>query len=182
MHKLNLLPTEVLISQAKKKHRLFLILIVSIFLVSLICILMFINSSKIFLKNEIETTHQDIVDIRTQMQAWDSFELMLDDCEKRQNIYETLARNRINYSQILSKVISLMPKEITIISFKIDDCNCLIINGYAPYNKYVAEILEDIKSIDNIFDVSLGFVLYKEDKNKSGHSYYFEIVAELTED
>lgn len=182
MHKLNLLPTEVLISQAKKKHRLLFILIVSAFLVSLICILMFINSSKIFLKNEIETTHQDIVEIRAKMQTWDNFELMLEDCEKRQSIYENLMRNRINYSQILSKVISLMPKEITIISFKIDDSNCLIINGYAPYNRYVAEILEDIRSIDDIFDVSLGFVLYKEDENKSSHSYYFEIVAELTED
>ncbi|WP_296971141.1 PilN domain-containing protein [Tepidanaerobacter sp. EBM-38] len=182
MHRLNLLPTEVLINQSKKKHRLFLILIVSAFLVSLICILMFIKNSEILLKGEIENTYQDIADIKTKMQSWDNLEAMLEECEKRQNIYENLTENRIDYSQILSKLISLIPEETTIISLKIDESSCLIINGYAPYNRYVAEIMEDVKSIDDISDVSLGFILYKEDEDKSSHSYYFEIVAELAED
>lgn len=143
---------------------------------------MFIKNSEILLKGEIENTYQDIADIKTKMQSWDNLEAMLEECEKRQNIYENLTENRIDYSQILSKLISLIPEETTIISLKIDESSCLIINGYAPYNRYVAEIMEDVKSIDDISDVSLGFILYKEDEDKSSHSYYFEIVAELAED
>lgn len=182
MHKLNLLPMEVLNSQNRKKRDLFFVLMVSIVFLLLIYFLVFINNSKNYLENEIHDVSIDIVDMKAEMQSRGNHEQILKDFEKRQHIYEGLMQNKINYSKILNHTIMLIPREITVISLRIDTAGNLRISGYAPSNAYVARIMEDIRTIDGIIDVSLGFTRFAEAKDEIDPGYNFEIVIELAKD
>ncbi len=182
MHKLNLLPKEVLINRSKKKCRLIFILIISILSVILVCSLVFINNSKSFLENEIYNTSQEVINMKAEMQNRSNYENILKDYETRQNVYKDLMKSKLNYSRILNQTIFLISEGITVNALKIDTSNYLRIDGYAPSISYVAQIMEDIKTIDGVIDITLGFTRFAETKNEIDHCYHFEIVIKLTED
>ena len=182
MHKLNLLPMEVLINQSKRKRRLLFILIMSILIVLLIFSMIYINNSKICLEREIHNASQDITDLKARMHSRNNYEQILKDYHKRQDILKDLMKNKINYSQTINQVILLMPEEVTVISLRIDASDNLILEGYAPSHDYVARIIEEIQTIDCVIDVSLGFMRYVEAKDRNDPSYHFEIVIGLKKD
>ncbi|HHV18644.1 MAG TPA: fimbrial assembly protein [Thermoanaerobacterales bacterium] len=183
MHKLNLLPTEVLLNQSKKKRRLLFIFIISFLVVLLIFSIVFIKHWKICFEREIHQAYQDINDMKVNMQNQNNHEQILKDYRKRQNIHKNLTKNAINYSKILDQILLLTPKEIIVTSLRINASNNLIIAGHASSNGYVAQFMKELQTLDNINDVSLGFThqyIEAVDGNSSG--YNFEIVIGLTKD
>lgn len=182
MHKLNLIPKEVLINQSKKKRRLCCVIIMGIIVILLIYFILFIGNMKTSFKREIENVSQDIADLKWKMKSQDNYELILQDFKKRNNIYKNITKNKINYSQILKQIMDLKPENITIFSLEVNAPNYLVIEGHAPDNRHVARIIEKIGIIEDISDVSLGFICYLDAKNEIVSGYHFEIIAKLTKD
>ena len=64
MHKLNLIPKEVLKNKAKKKRCLYYMLIISATILLSAYFMVFINNTKITLNNEINTINKDITELK----------------------------------------------------------------------------------------------------------------------
>ena len=130
-------------------------LIISILSV-ILCVLWYLLNSKSFLENEIYNTSQEVINMKAEMQNRSNYENILKDYETRQNVYKDLMKSKLNYSRILNQTIFLISEGITVNALKIDTSNYLRIDGYAPSISYVAQIMEDIKTIDGVIDITLG--------------------------
>jgi len=72
-----------------------------------------------------------------------------------------------------------VPKEVNITSIRIDESNKLKINGYTPSHIHIALLMEELKTIDNVFDVSLGFTRLMDVNGEVKQDYNFELIIEL---
>lgn len=182
MHKLNLLPEEILISQNKKKRNLFCILTANILLILLIFIVVSINNSIKFFESKILEAHQDITEMKSEMQNKNAVQKILSDFEKRQNFYDDTTKNKTKYYTILNNIINLVPKEINITSLSIVESNKIKINGYTPSHIFIALLMEDLKNIADVVDVLLGYTRLMDVKDEVKQDYNFEIIIELAKD
>jgi len=183
MHKLNLLPKEILISQNKKKLGLFCVLIASILLIFLTFIVVSTHNSIIFFENEIYKVHQNISEMKSKILDKNVDQKTLRDFETRQNFYNEATKNKTNYSIILNDIINLVPTEINVTSISIDKSNKIIINGYTTSHTYIALLMEELNTIDDILEVTLGFTRLLDAKDDDvRRDYDFEIIIVLAKD
>jgi len=181
MHKLNLLPKDIQISQNKRKLGLFYVITGSLLLIFIIFVMVNLNYSIKLLENEIYLILKDISEMKPQI--INNFEQkILEDFERRQSFYNISVSNNIpRYSAILDDVIYLVPTEIAISSISLDDSNDIKIKGYTTGHKYIAMFMEELNTIDNILDVSLGFSRLMDTKEEDGieKNYEFEIIIQF---
>ncbi len=181
MRKLNLLPQEISHNMLKRKRRLVLVLIICLLLITSLCGLIFIDSRKNRLKNEVSSLLQDLTAIKVKIKDKSKYEDILRDFETRQAVYTDLTKNKIKYSQVLNKIILLIPEEIILDTLKVDSVDYIKIYGFAPKLGDIARIMEDIKKINGVIDITLGFTHFIEVGTKANSHYHFEIVVELQE-
>ncbi|HHY42014.1 MAG TPA: fimbrial assembly protein [Thermoanaerobacterales bacterium] len=182
MHKLNLLPKEILVVQNKKRLSLFCILAGGILLVLLIVIIITTSNSILFLEDEILKAHQDIAKIKSKIQINSDIQKILNDFEKRQKIYNDVFKNKTNYSTTINCIVDLVPNEVSIIYIGIEESGRIKISGYTPRHVYVSRLMEDLKTIDGVLDVLLGFTRFTEFRYDVKHNYAFEIIVELSKE
>ncbi|HHX22501.1 MAG: PilN domain-containing protein [Tepidanaerobacteraceae bacterium] len=182
MHKLNLIPDEVLKYKAKKKRYLYYALIISTTILLFIYLIVFANNTKIALINEINTVNKEIMELKKVIKTRSRSEMILQDFEKRNKILEEIMENTICYSRIIQEVITFIPEEISLVTLKIDESKKLAIEGYAPSNKSIACIIESVKKLNNLTDVSLGFIRYLDTNDEMIPIYHFEILADIKKD
>jgi len=181
MHKLNLLPKEILLSQSKKKSVLFYIFSVTVLLSLLILIIVSINNSIKFIENKIYVAQKDITEIKSRLNILVPQKLR--DLEKRQNIYFALMNKNTNLSTTIDNIINLTPPQIKLTTISFNRADKIKINGYAQNLKYIAQFIEELNTEDNILKVSLGFIRlidFKDEHVVKGQ-YNFEIVVILAE-
>ena len=92
MRKLNLLPQEISHNMLKRKRRLVLVLIICLLLITSLCGLIFIDSRKNRLKNEVSSLLQDLTAIKVKIKDKSKYEDILRDFETRQAVYTDLTK------------------------------------------------------------------------------------------
>ena len=90
----------------------------------------------------------EIVKIKTKYKNYD-LECVMKDLEKREAIYTKIMTNRIEYSQIFNQVMSFKWENIVLYSLRMDCSNYFVIEGCARRNSDIAQVLEDVKTMDN---------------------------------
>lgn len=182
MHKLNLLPKEILASQNKKKFGLFCVLTGSLFLLLLTLIVAIVNNSIKSFENEIYIARKDISEMRYKLSN-NLDKKTLRDFEKRLNFYNASSKDITDYYTILDEIINLLPKEISIYSISLNKSNRIKINGSTPSHKHLALFIDELKTIDDIQEVTLGFTRLMDAKDEDivKIDYDFEIIILLAE-
>jgi len=176
MHKINLLPKEILISQYEKRFRLLCISAVILLLVLSALVVAAINNSIEVLEKEIHMAQTEIFGMRTNIDGGYIQELLLN-IEKRQNFYMAAENNKTVYYGVLNDIISFVPEEVNIVSISLSETNKLKINGYSPSLGYIAVYMDELKSLDDVVEVNLGFAQLTDAGHWDGVSsdYRFEL-------
>ncbi|MGB4130857.1 MAG: hypothetical protein WBK45_02820 [Tepidanaerobacteraceae bacterium] len=183
MHKLNLLPKEILISQKKKKLGVFCIIAGSLLLILFIIFFTKVDNSIKLYENKIYVANKDISEMRSKLNYYFG-QKTLRDFEKRQNFYNAAARDKTNYSAILTDIVNLLTDDINVSSISVNKSNIIKINGFTPGHKHVALLIDDLKTLDGVQEVTLGFtrLISTSDEEGSIGVYDFEISILLVKD
>ena len=181
MHKLNLIPKEVLKKQAKKKRYFACMVVIMILTVIFICSLVLVSNMKTSLEEDIKKISNEIAEVNSKSINKGNLQNIIKDYEKRQAMYISTIEDRKNYFRILNQIMSFNWENTVLYSLKMDDSNYLVIEGYALRNRDIAKVLEDVKTMDKISDATVGFIQRVETDN-IGSGYHFEIMTEFIKD
>lgn len=155
MHKLNLLPKEILKARKNKKLKIigvFLLLIVSVFFYP-------------WLNFQIMKTNEEIERImnKSHMPALQSVENIDAYLEKQQvilNTYKHIEQNNCNWPELINKIISIIPKKTVLNSISIDEGGQLKLKGVSPKTNYIGMLLSYLEQIKDITKLNLDFINY----------------------
>jgi Tfp pilus assembly protein PilN len=181
MHKLNLIPADILKEKSKRNFKL------AFFILSFFSILLIVYS--VFqINNKINQTAGEIRRVRNELGAYrlkisenQKTESMIKNLEQRRKIYFELNEKKFEWSLLIKEIFSKKPSEVTIVSLKVDDSRKLSIKGLASKNIYVAHMMEELKQIERISIINLNYSRYEENGDAS-FSYSFEISGSIAKD
>lgn len=178
MHKLNLMPSEMLTKMSRKTRRPIFVFGACIFILLFLSSTVLINRSNDLLKEEIRSVHKDILEIKKTGE----FELTPEDLNKRQNAYKDLSKTKINYARKIDELVKVVPDSVSIISLKAGEDRLLNFYCHAVDNASVAEAMENFTNTEDVSDIQLGFVRRREAKSEFTANYDFELLVELAKD
>lgn len=178
MHKLNLMPSEMLTKMSRKTRRSIFVFGACIFILLFLSSTVLLNRSNDLLEEEISSVHKDILKIKKTGE----FELTPEDLDKRQNACKDLSKTKIYYARKIDKLVKVVPDSVSVISLKTSEDRLLNFYCHAMDNTSVAEAMENFTNTEDVSDIQLGFVRRREAKSEFMVNYDFEILVELAED
>ncbi|TYP51621.1 PilN domain-containing protein [Thermosediminibacter litoriperuensis] len=175
MHKLNLIPEEFFNERRKKRQRFFYA-----FLAFLTAILLLLVFTRIY--GEMSELHEELQEVDMQLNFYRSavdpghdLERLYSDLQERRRITNNLITRRSTWSSYIQKITNSLPDKILLLSINIGDGGNGVIRGTSPDNLSVAYMIENLRRIDGIGGVKLGFIQLETEKDLFTFEIYFQV-------
>lgn len=156
MHRLNLLPKEILKARKDKKFKLISIFMLTTILMGSIFFYQWLNSKIKQTTREIEKTIE-----RSSMpvlQCEEKIDVYLKKQQAIISIYEHLGEDNYAWSKLINKIISNIPKKTILTSLSINEEGQLKLKGTSPKTTYIGALLKCLEQIEDIEKVNLDFI------------------------
>lgn len=171
MHKLNLLPKEILENRKRKKIKLIgVFLFIAALIICIICY-KWICYETIQITNEIEnilSKHPVSIPNPHDKQCIDVY------INQNKNLidkYYNIEKDNRDWSDLINKILKCMSDKMTLTFLSISEDNHLILKGSSLETVFIARMLKKLEYVDSIDKVSLDLI------NHDNNLYTYEISA-----
>lgn len=157
MHKLNLLPKEILRARKSKVSKFIILFILFTILVANIIFYLWLDSELIKTTDEIEKTMNLSMPV---LQSSGNIDLYLEKQQAILDIYEHIDKNKYVWPKLIKRIASTVPKKTILTSVSINEDGQLKLKGVSPKTTYIGILLSYLEQIKDITKLNLDFINY----------------------
>ena len=182
MHKLNLIPKELILERNKRRTRI-LYLCISIIVIFIVVVgLKLIEREAKLADSAISAIESEVSRYRFLNEGRDYNDEIYEDNEMRRKIYEQVKENRIHWAKLIERIFHETPEDIAITSLNLDRGGGIVIEGSSQKNFQISRMMTALEGIDETCGVFLGFSRQEKSKEVAKSKYIFQITAMLKGD
>lgn len=115
------------------------------------------------INHEIEKTRKEYSTFSARIDNSGKIGLVSKDLENRQAFYKKIMLNRFKGSFFIDNVAYLKPADVLLHNLDLDKDGFLIIEGYASNSVSVAQMLNQLKKVNDFDEIDLNFIRYVKD-------------------
>lgn len=183
MHKLNLVPKEILKERSRQKKQFLYMATAIVLILIFIVALWHIEQALLTINGDLSRIESAIESYEPLMEDNHRINEIRADSQIRRRIYEQADEERIYWSCLIDQIFVQAPKDIEITSLTLSRAEGVVVEGLTQKNLYVSRMMRAMEGIDTIFGVSLGFSKQEESSdNTTGANYYFRVSAKIKGD
>lgn len=174
MYKLNLVPRSIKQEMIYKRNKTILLIIASIMLLTCLFAIKLLHNkvskTEEALLDKIQESNINFVDLRD----FEAVEKFYTKQLERVIAFDEVKKGQVKWSTLISKIFSLKPEDVEILSIKADEDGFYIVEGFSTNSSSIANMVDKFQKFS--YDVKLEYIKLDEP------FYFFKIISKNTED
>jgi len=183
MHRMNLIPKEIIIERNKKRKKYKYTAIIILVNILSIILCYFLNSEIEEMDKYIDSSEKELAFLKDKLENLHDSYTNIDDLISKKFIDELKKKRQTPRIHVIKDIMKKTSEKIIVESIRINESDNMIIEGKAEYLKSIANFIDSIKTAPFIGDVRINYI-----KNTSAgiddfvSVYIFQLTCQVLRD